>query len=626
MKKDNDNNVTDESSVKDDKAGTAVQEEERPEVDALEAALEKERRKQSKKQIEEDAKIPKGMTREEYRAQKRKDLIKNFAILFLAIMLLLTFFSNTIMNVTLPEVATAYVQQGDISPQIRGTGSVTAGQPYNVVITQTRTIDSVNVKVGDTVKKDDVIYTLEDAESTELTEAETAVDTAKNNYELAMFDVNIPAADVQSIRSGKNISIDSFLSEMKEANDDHNAALKEDTDVQAAIDVLNYEKTINGMYVTADEDHDAATQASTTMSDADIKYQQTLLETNITEATADVTDLTTKKTELSATVKAYADRVGANEELSEYDQGLYLTAQSELEDVCSKLYVAQSKLDTYTEEKKKLADFSNLETRNASYYDGQIESETEHKKETAQALSEATTARDNCLAKIKSEIGLVQLRKTYQEAKDTYDKLKKNAVGATVKAPVSGTITALAHQAGEKTTANETIATIQLSDKAMTLSFSVTTEQAKKVKVGDAAQPQDAWAYTDFSATLKTITNDTSDPSGHKLLNFEVVSPEVTAGQSISLVMGESAVSYDLVVPNSAVREDNNGKFILVVESKASPLGNRYVASRADVQVLASDDTNTAISGSVEAYSYVITTATASVSSGDQVRLSDTDL
>lgn len=37
--------------------------------------------------------------------KKRREWIKNAAIVFLVIMLILTFFSNTIMNYSLPEVA-----------------------------------------------------------------------------------------------------------------------------------------------------------------------------------------------------------------------------------------------------------------------------------------------------------------------------------------------------------------------------------------------------------------------------------------------------------------------------------------------------------------------------------------
>jgi hypothetical protein len=77
------------------------------------------------------------------------------------------------------------------------------------------------------------------------------------------------------------------------------------------------------------------------------------------------------------------------------------------------------------------------------------------------------------------------------------------------------------------------------------------------------------------------------------------------------------------VVPTSCIREDSNGKFILILESKSTPLGNRYYARRVSVEVLASDDTNSAVSGAIEDYSYVITTTTKPVEENQQVRLAD---
>ena len=59
------------------------------------------------------------------------------------------------------------------------------------------------------------------------------------------------------------------------------------------------------------------------------------------------------------------------------------------------------------------------------------------------------------------------------------------------------------------------------------------------------------------------------------------------------------------------------------MESKSSPLGNRYIATRVDVQVLAKDDTQVAISGGISGWEYVITTASAPVRAGDQVRLAE---
>jgi hypothetical protein len=130
-----------------------------------------------------------------------------------------------------------------------------------------------------------------------------------------------------------------------------------------------------------------------------------------------------------------------------------------------------------------------------------------------------------------------------------------------------------------------------------------------------------SWRYDDVDVTLASIRPDTTDPGQKKLLTFDVTG-SVTAGQSLSISVGQKSASFDYIVPNSAVREDNNGKFILIVESKSSPLGNRYVATRVDVEVLASDDTQSAISGGVTGYEYVITTSSAPVEAGKLVRLS----
>ena len=75
-------------------------------------------------------------------------------------------------------------------------------------------------------------------------------------------------------------------------------------------------------------------------------------------------------------------------------------------------------------------------------------------------------------------------------------------------------------------------------------------------------------------------------------------------------------------MPNSAVRSDSNGSFVLAVVVKSSPLGNRYTATRVDVKVLASDDTMSAVSGLSQG-DFVITTSTKPIEAGTLVRLAE---
>jgi len=195
-------------------------------------------------------------------------------------------------------------------------------------------------------------------------------------------------------------------------------------------------------------------------------------------------------------------------------------------------------------------------------------------------------------------------------------------MAASIIAPISGTVTDITVMAGQSTQAGSTILTMQPEGSGYTMSFSVSNDQAKRLSPGAEAELVNNWRYDDVTVTLTRIRPDTSDPSRKKLLEFDVTG-SVVPGQSLSISVGDRSANYDMIVPNSAVREDNNGKFILIVETKSSPLGNRYQAARVDVDVLAADDTRSAVSGALEGWEFVITTSNKPVEAGQLVRLPD---
>lgn len=592
----------------------------------------------------------------EIKANKRKDTIKNVAIAFLSIMLVLTFFSNTIRNYTLPTVATQAVQQGSISPQIRGTGTVAADDPYNLTVSETRKIASVAVKVGDIVKKGDVIYSLEDQESSELTDAQSKLDDLKLAYEQALFSGDVPDGIISKVRNGKTDTMDAYQEELKEVNDRFVAATKADAQAQATIDLLTYEQT----YAAALIDNNPETSQDST---PDATYELTRIKTGQTNTGATITDLNSQITTLqnkidslrtirdaaeAASEDADAAAAKADPSNSQLLQSVadekrqaksdaegkfdatYAEYSSKISDLKAQLETNKANLSTLNSESDDLNDILNQHTRDSAIFKNDYEKKLAvangTKAQTKSALDQVTKDRTDLLTSIKTELGLSSQQKQIKEAQAKVDRLRAKAIGASIKSPVDGTISSLAYAAGESTAADQSAAVIQVAGKPMTTSFSVTNEQAKKLKVGDEAQPQNAWFYTQFKATLKSIKPDTTDPAGKKMLTFQIVSPEVTTGQSVSLAIGESAQDYDMTVPNSAMREDNNGKFILVVQSKASPLGNRYIAQRVDVKVQASDDTTTAITASLNGDEYVITTVSAPVKAGQQVRLANTQI
>ena len=128
---------------------------------------------------------------------KNRGWVKNVAIIFLAVMLVLTFFSNTIMNASLPEAAVQYVQSGAITTQIRGTGTIEAKEVYQVKTTTSRKIQSVLVTRGQEVKVGDVLVLLAAGEGEELKTLQTQLEEAQYSYQQKLINMGGGSSEVK---------------------------------------------------------------------------------------------------------------------------------------------------------------------------------------------------------------------------------------------------------------------------------------------------------------------------------------------------------------------------------------------------------------------------------------------
>ena len=192
----------------------------------------------------------------------------------------------------------------------------------------------------------------------------------------------------------------------------------------------------------------------------------------------------------------------------------------------------------------------------------------------------------------------------------------------TVTANVSGKIDTIDCTAGDTVTKDSLMCTIEVPDMGHTVSFSVTNDQAQRLRTGDTATVSNYYWGNTITATLTNIRTDPKNPQTNKLLTFDLEG-DVTTGSELTLSVGQKSANYDTIVPNSAIRTDNNGSFVLAISQKSSPLGNRYIAKRVSIEVLASDDNNSAVVADLGNGDYVITTGSGPIKNGDQVRMAD---
>ena len=198
----------------------------------------------------------------------------------------------------------------------------------------------------------------------------------------------------------------------------------------------------------------------------------------------------------------------------------------------------------------------------------------------------------------------------------------KNAPENTnVNAPIAGRIVSIDVVPGNTVTSGQTVARIEIADKGYICEISMSAEEARKIQIGAECSISNSWWYSNLTASVTQIRSDPQSQGKNRIVVI-TVNGDVFEGQTLSFTIGDRSQSYDCVLPNSAIREDNDGKFVLTVTSKKTPLGVRYTAVRCNIEVIASDDTKSAVSG-LYGSEFVITNATSPISDKQQVRLAD---
>lgn len=574
--------------------------------------------------------------------KKKREWVKNFAIIFLAVLLVLTFFSNTIMNYSLPEVSAQYCSSGTITNKVRGSGVVETDDPYKVVFNQSRNIESVEVKVGSEVEKGTVLYVLEAGESAELKEAEKQLETYKNDYDMAIIKGGISGSISSSVENNNIPSIAANQARLENAKkkvekaqklvddlkkQEKDAGLltgKTESDLQFAEDDIN---AIKDAWTTQDEINqsnlqDALTQLSTAEKNvATCQANIRSIESQIAYATVD--DISASDPVNQERLEALLNDLNAKLTKARADLGYAESVQSSCQtNYNNAVNACNTSAAKIKECNDQLANIGASSTQNDKNKAEQTYDFSIRKSNAEEALAIAQENLDKLVQELTDTYGLSDKLKLITDQQKVVDELRAKEGGDSIVAPVTGTVLSLNYVAGESIEKGSEVAQIQKAGKGFTLKMPVTSEQARLVSVGDEAEVANSWWYSDIHAKLIQIRPDPSNPGGGKLLVFEMEG-DLTNGQSLSLTLGNRTANYDVIVPNSAIHEDNQGQFIYRIDSKSTPLGNRYIATRVDIKILARDDNFSAISGDLSGWEYVVTNSSKPVEDGKQVRLKD---
>lgn len=554
--------------------------------------------------------------------RRKREIIKTILIIFLVALLILTFFQNTIVNKSLPEIATETCKSGSLTEKFRGSGIIEANQFYEVTIDGNKTIDVINIKSGKKVEKGDVLFVLNAEESPELEEAENILSsleldyrksllTVPNSYANENLQIKNAKADLQALISRKQTAV-------SQAQAIKNAKEKLNT-VNSSLNAASSELSEYQTYIIALD--------TNSFEELSHEYSGEFIALN-NNLTKQEEILANKKNTLDELIKMNASESEILDAESAYNEAL--TNQTEALDALdakkntvrdifvNKIRELETNISSYNTE------ISLLENQISSYTEASPEeiemliTEKERELESLIVnLDEAKKSDD--INKQIEQLNLNSKKEAVDKQREVVNKIKEKSGTVEIVSKYSGVVSNVFVKVGETTLPDTPLATIDISSEGYTLKISASPDKTKKIKVGTEAEIVNNWSG-DVSAVVTEIKND--NISKDKIITFNVTG-NVESGDSLSVSIPCGTSKYDTIVPKNAVYEDSNGKFVMILNFKNTPLGNRYYAERVAVEVLASDDISSAVSGLLNSGDYIIANSSKPIKPGDQVRIKD---
>lgn len=536
-------------------------------------------------------------------------------IAFVALLAVLTFFSNTIMNMTIPKVMGSYASRGNLSYSNGSRGEIVVDNQTEIKGLEGRVVDEIKVTSYDTVKKGDTILTLKPIEDDEtLATKKASLKTLEREKAYAARQPK-QATDF-SIQTDAINTAKTTLSEAKDTLkkvQNKKSAISNNQKIidEESVKKVSLEATVAAAAKTVE---DLKTQIDKLLTEkAPLDAQITVYkETNTPEPTEDellnnstpYAILVNKVKEKEEEIKKLNDLLKpAEERMNEASADL-----AECEGKISKAEAAIESLEGLPSEasaKNEVTSAQNaLNNANKAYSDAKKTASVE-----ADKAKDTENDRDEDIAKLKAEI----------------EKLEEAAKITEIKAPAAGLVYNISVAAGDNLTAKTVVGYILPEEhRECSVTFKFDTKVAQNIWAGQQLEITSGFAQ---SCTVISKKPDPDNPRGKMLVKCHIDGEDSWPGEEITVNAGRGNDNYKCVVPSSAVNEDNGGQFVYAIIGSSTPLGDKYTVKRIDVTVEATDGAFSAITsakGELDKYDVMIVIRSEKpLEDGQRVRLED---
>ena len=523
----------------------------------------------------------------------------------LAVMLVFTVASRVAASITVPQVTAAAPTSGKIEHTVIASGTVEAGGEKAIVTEEGILVAQVNVHTGEHIEEGSVLFTF-------------ATDSLEDQIYELQNQIKKLQLENDSLRKNKTQAEAKQQLELKRAQEDYEETIAKNTvsnekaneALQKATDAKSQaEKELNSArdaLAQAEKELNAAKQELQNAKDAAAAEQK--------KDTAEPVDKTGNSVTDQSKDADDADASGKNEQ----DNTTNSTITQQLQQFEEAVQEKQNTYDTIqakvTEKQAALESASAALEEKQEQLESDMSAASDAKKAAERAVEDAGLSADTDHTQEINAISLEQYQKQLEKLKT----IKQQ--NGEITAPSSGIITKVCVETGQKTTDT---AAIVMSDEQSGLLFTTTTDSKNReyLSVGDNATITGVGKET---SDCSIVSLETSEDGSSIKVSVAMQGDDFSPGESAQMTVTRKSESYDYLVPVTAVWQENNKAYVLLLETENTVLGEQYIARKAEVEILDKNSSYAAVSGnSLSTDCKIITDSDRTVGNGNVVRMTE---
>lgn len=481
--------------------------------------------------------------------------------IFFAVMLIFTVLSRAADSVNVIQVQVKNPGNQMITHKVSGSGSVEGSGEQAVFVQENLKIQQVLVHTGQTVKKGEVLLTLEP----------DSIEEAKKEIEDKILTLE---GQIGDLKSQENVKKQSKAMEQAWAGNSYDLAVQSgNISVDNAQEEVNIAKErLNDYY--AKQQEAAAADEAYGFTDGGV-------------GTADGSgDIFGDGSEDSSEWEMPQDSSGQTEDTAQNEDAS--TEQALIDDLRAKQQALNAAIA------------------------GRNQGLASAGREIASA--NAAQATDSTLENTRREL---------ENTREDLEKLTKlQEAQGNITAPTDGVIKSLSVQTGE-ITGMSAAAVLYPLDEDLYLTGTISKEDLKYVGTGMEVKITDYNDNDISGASVQSIMENDQDNDNRSLL-IQLPRNSMNIGESAAFSIAKDAGPYPCCVPLSALYEEEGKNYIYVADTENTVLGTVLIARKVDVMVKDKNESTAALeSGSISSDQQVIVSASREITDGSRVRLVD---